>query len=145
MRLERITLTHVSIPLLEPLRIASGEVSEKDGLLLRVEAGGIAGVGEASPMSGTFYSEETPESVWKFLSERLIPAAIAAGADSVSAINRVLDRAGGSPRVHALHWRPRSGTWRPARPGNPCTIFSAGTTSPWSPVWRSASPGGSRR
>jgi O-succinylbenzoate synthase len=101
MRLERITLTHVSIPLLEPLRIASGEVSEKDGLLLRVEAGGIAGVGEASPMSGTFYSEETPESVWKFLSERLIPAAIAAGADSVSAINRVLDRAGGSPCARA--------------------------------------------
>jgi O-succinylbenzoate synthase len=101
MKIERITLTHVRIPLLEPFRISNGEVSEKDGILVRVEAGGIAGTGEASPMAGTFYSDDTPASVWKFLTERLIPAAFAAKAVSVASINRVLDRAGGSPFARA--------------------------------------------
>jgi O-succinylbenzoate synthase len=101
MSLERITLTHVRIPLVEPFRISNGEVSEKDGILVRVDAGGLAGMGEASPMSGSFYSDDTPASVWKFLVDRLIPAALAAKADSVVAINRVLNRTGGSPFARA--------------------------------------------
>ncbi len=101
MRTERITLTHVRIPFNESFRISSGEVTEKDGILVRVDAGGISGTGEASPMSGSFYSDDTPESVWKFLADRLIPAALAAKADSVSSINRVLDRTGGSPFARA--------------------------------------------
>ncbi len=101
MRLERVTLTHVRIPLLVPLRASNGEVSEKDGILVRVEAAGLSGMGEASPMSGSFYSDDTPASVWKFLSDRLIPAAFAAGADSVTSINKVLDRTGGSPFARA--------------------------------------------
>ena len=101
MSLERITLTHVRIPLNAPFRISNGEVTEKDGILVRVDAGGITGVGEASPMSGSFYSDDTPGSVWKFLSERLVPAAIASKADSVASINRLLDRTGGSPFARA--------------------------------------------
>ena len=98
---ERITLTHVRIPLVEPLWISNGEVSEKDGILVRVHADGLAGMGEASPMSGSFYSDDTPASVWKFMTDRLIPAALAAKADSVGAINRVLNRTGGSPFARA--------------------------------------------
>ncbi|HTY59815.1 MAG TPA: o-succinylbenzoate synthase [Bacteroidota bacterium] len=101
MSLERITLTHVRVPLVAPFRISNGEVSEKDGILVRVDAGGVSGVGEASPMAGSFYSDDTPESVWKFLSERLIPAALSAKADSVASINRLLDRTGGSPFARA--------------------------------------------
>jgi O-succinylbenzoate synthase len=101
MSLERITLTHIRVPLLEPFRISNGEVSEKDAILVRVDAGGLAGMGEASPMSGSFYSDDTPASVWKFLADRLIPAAFAADADSVAAINRVLHRCGGSPFARA--------------------------------------------
>jgi O-succinylbenzoate synthase len=52
-------------------------------------------------MSGTFYSDDTPESVWKFLTERLVPAALDAKADSVASINRLLDRTGGSPFARA--------------------------------------------
>ncbi len=101
MKVERITLTHVRIPLVEPYRISNGEVSEKDGILVRVDAGGLAGMGEASPMAGSFYSDDTPASVWKFLTDWLIPAVLAAKVDSVAAINRVLDRAGGSPFARA--------------------------------------------
>ncbi len=57
----------------EPFRIASGEVSERDAILIEVRANGHTGWGEAAPMPGTFYSPETPEGTWEFLSKRLIP------------------------------------------------------------------------
>ena len=41
MKIERITLTHVRIPLVEPFKISNGEVSEKDGILVGVASEGI--------------------------------------------------------------------------------------------------------
>lgn len=71
---KRITLHHVRVPLREPFRISSGVVAEKDAILVEVEtSGGVIGWGEASPMSGPFYSEDTPESTWTALNEKLIP------------------------------------------------------------------------
>ncbi len=55
-------LYDVSIPMREPFRISSGAVSEKRSIVLRLEAEGQIGWGEASAMSGSFYSPETPES-----------------------------------------------------------------------------------
>src|SRR3989442_16010573 len=74
MRLEAIRLHWVQIPFHEPFRISSGEVAVKDAILVELVAhGGMAGWGEASPMAGSFYSPETPDSTWRFLRERLIP------------------------------------------------------------------------
>jgi len=71
--LERMSLTHVRVPLHEPFVISNGVVSEKDAILVEVFAGGLVGLGEASPMAGSFYSHHTPESCWAALTERLIP------------------------------------------------------------------------
>jgi len=60
----RIHLIHVSIPMTEPFRISSGEVKEKESLVIVIERDGITAFGEASPMCGGFYSDETPESTW---------------------------------------------------------------------------------
>jgi len=101
MKVEHIILTHVRIPLVEPFRISNGEVREKDGIIVRVQAEGVVGTGEASPMSGSFYSDDTPESVWLVLTERLIPAVFAARAGSVAEVNSVLAGLGGSPFARA--------------------------------------------
>lgn len=74
MKLDRITLTHVRVPLVEPFKISSGEVSEKDAIIVSVEAEGLTGHGEASPMAGAFYSADTPESTWACLTEQILPA-----------------------------------------------------------------------
>ncbi|HUQ95258.1 MAG TPA: o-succinylbenzoate synthase [Bryobacteraceae bacterium] len=74
MIVRKVTLTHVRVPLVEPFRISSGAVSEKDGIVVRVETEDLVGFGESSPMSGTFYSSDTPESCWQELSEQLAPA-----------------------------------------------------------------------
>ncbi len=76
MTIKNITLTHVRVPLVEPFRISSGAVAEKDGIVVRIESGDLVGYGESSPMAGSFYSADTPESCWRELQEILVPALI---------------------------------------------------------------------
>ncbi len=73
MNIDQIILTHVRIPLTEPFKISNGEITEKDAILVGVHSEGLIGYGESSPMSGSFYSEETPESAWDCLVGELIP------------------------------------------------------------------------
>jgi len=76
LRIDRITLTHVRIPLVEPFRISNGEVTKKDGIVVAVASDGLVGYGESSPMAGSFYSTDTPESCWAQLTTNLAPRAI---------------------------------------------------------------------
>jgi O-succinylbenzoate synthase len=101
MSIDRITLTHVRIPLLEPFRISNGSVSAKDGIIVRVHEGGLVGVGEASPMAGSFYSDDTPESVWALLKDRLVPAVLKARPATAAEAHRTLESLGGSPFARA--------------------------------------------
>jgi o-succinylbenzoate synthase len=79
-RVKRIALHHVRVPLVEPFRISNGTVVQKDAILVKVVTSDeCVGWGEASPMPGTFYSADTPESVWLSLNTCLIPAALNAG------------------------------------------------------------------
>ena len=78
MIVKNIKLTHVRVPLVEPFRISSGAVAEKDGIVVRVETDELVGYGESSPMAGSFYSSDTPESCWRELSESLAPPLIGA-------------------------------------------------------------------
>ncbi|MEZ5356144.1 MAG: o-succinylbenzoate synthase [Bryobacteraceae bacterium] len=73
MKIERVRLTHVRIPLVEPFRISNGEVSEKDGIVVELMSEGLVGAGESSPMAGNFYSSDTPEDCWLQLSRELAP------------------------------------------------------------------------
>jgi o-succinylbenzoate synthase len=69
-----IALHRVRVPLVEPFRISSGAIAEKDAILVEVRTDhDVVGWGEASPMSGSFYSADTPESSWTALSKLLIP------------------------------------------------------------------------
>ena len=72
--IKSVALHHVSVPLLEPFRISNGEVTSKEAILVELTTSdGVTGWGEASPMSGSFYSSDTPESSASALSETLIP------------------------------------------------------------------------
>lgn len=82
MVIERAVITWVRIPLVEPFRISSGAVAEKDAIVVRLESDEGVGYGESSPMSGSFYSSDTPESCWRELRERLIPSLIGEPFDS---------------------------------------------------------------
>jgi O-succinylbenzoate synthase len=80
LRVESIALHRVRVPLLELFRISNGSVAEKDAVLVEVRTSeGVTGWGEASPMSGSFYSADTPDGTWRALRETLIPLALGAG------------------------------------------------------------------
>ncbi len=95
-KIERIEIFHVRIPLVEPFRISSGSVDEKDALILKLYADGLVGYGEASPMAGSFYSEDTPESCWQDLTQTLIRAFVGRELESPQTAWAVLSTLPGS-------------------------------------------------
>ncbi len=71
--IDHAILRRVNVPMREPFRISNGVVSEKESIVVELYSEGMAGSGEASPMSGSFYSSETPYTTWAALAEDLIP------------------------------------------------------------------------
>ena len=68
-------LHRVHVPFVEPFRISNGVVAEKDAILIELTTSdGVVGWGEASPMSGSFYSSDTPDSSWSVLKDQYVPA-----------------------------------------------------------------------
>lgn len=89
--IESIALHHVRVPLIEPFRISNGVIAEKDAILIEVMTGDeVVGWGEASPMSGAFYSKDTPENAWAALSSSLIPAVLGEGAIDVRGFYKLM-------------------------------------------------------
>jgi O-succinylbenzoate synthase len=79
------------VPLVEPFRISSGAVAEKDGIVVELHADGLTGYGESSPMAGSFYSSDTPESSWRELCEVVAPAIAGQEFECPDDWNRALD------------------------------------------------------
>ncbi|MDQ6699122.1 MAG: o-succinylbenzoate synthase [Acidobacteriota bacterium] len=92
MRIAQINLTHVRVPLVEPFRISSGAVAEKDAIVVELKADEWTGYGESSPMSGSFYSTDTPESSWRELCDIVIPAVLGREYESLSDWSGALER-----------------------------------------------------
>lgn len=86
-----VVLRRVRVPFVEPFRISNGVVAEKDAIAIELATEqGIVGWGEASPMSGSFYSAATPDSSWTALRERLVPALLSAGQVNPATLFEVL-------------------------------------------------------
>jgi O-succinylbenzoate synthase len=91
LKIESVVITHVRVPLVEPFRISSGSICEKDGIVIELHGEGFIGIGESSPMAGSFYSFDTPESSWQELNEVVIPAIVGKEFSEPQDLNVVLD------------------------------------------------------
>ncbi len=96
MKIDRVTLNHVRVPLVEPFKISNGAVAEKDAILVGVHSEGVVGYGESSPMSGSFYSDDTPESTWECLTKELLPRLLEQTPSSIESVNALLDTVPGN-------------------------------------------------
>jgi O-succinylbenzoate synthase len=87
---ERVTLTHLQIPLKEVFRISGGEVAVKDAIVVAVETACAVGLGESSAMAAGFgYSDDTPEGCWDDLCTRIAPSLLGhsfADTDEIAAL-----------------------------------------------------------
>ena len=76
MKIDRAVATHIRVPFVEPFRISSGCVAEKDAIILELKSDGLTGYGESSAMAGSFYSADTPEKSWSELCDLVLPAIV---------------------------------------------------------------------
>lgn len=74
MKIERVDLIHIAVPLIHPFRTSFGEISKQDSVIVRVHGDGLIGYGEVSPGFRPIYSYETVETVWHILRDFIAPA-----------------------------------------------------------------------
>jgi O-succinylbenzoate synthase len=87
---ERITLTHLQVPLKEPIRVGAREVLVKDAILVAVESSEGVGLGECSPPAPGVLGDCGPfEQCWTELSERIAPRLLGQGVASADEIGRL--------------------------------------------------------
>jgi len=78
-RLQAIEVVEVALPLVRPFRTSYGEERTKDALLVRVDAGDVAGWGECVASPEPRYSEEWIDGARSIQRDHLAPALLAGG------------------------------------------------------------------
>lgn len=76
MKLERIDLFHISMPLVSPFGTSFGMEYERECLILKLYAEGLVGWGECVASAAPGYSYETTQTAWHILNDHLIPLAL---------------------------------------------------------------------
>ncbi len=101
MKLDAVTLFHVSMRLRAPFQTSFGVEHDRHCLIIRVDSEGVFGWGEC--VAGEFpgYSYETAETAWHVLSDHFIPALAGASETSPEGLRTVLKRFKGHPLARA--------------------------------------------
>jgi O-succinylbenzoate synthase len=90
MKIERIELFHVEMPLIYPWRTAYGEDAAIHSVLCRMSSGSCDGWGESSPLAAPCYSCEWAGGVFAVARDWLAPALIGKNVDSGAALQAEL-------------------------------------------------------
>ena len=91
MRITRVELFDLSLPLIEPFVISGGTMRERRSLVVVLhDETGHRGYGESPPFELPFYSEETTASARHLLEHVLIPRVLGAELDSPEAVDAAL-------------------------------------------------------
>ena len=73
MRLKKITLREIHLPLIEPFQTSFSETSLRRILLVETDVDGVSGWGESTAGEDPFYSYETVETAWHITRDFLWP------------------------------------------------------------------------
>jgi O-succinylbenzoate synthase len=101
MRIDRVELRHVRMPLLSPFETSFGREAERDCLILRVESEGLVGWGECAADRSPGYSYETADTAWAMLVEWFLPAVVGANLEAPSDLTTRLRPFRGHPLARA--------------------------------------------
>lgn len=74
MKIERVELHYISMPLVHPFETSFGRQTERPCILVAVQSGGLTGWGECVVSEVPWYSSETIGTAWHILCDCLIPA-----------------------------------------------------------------------
>ncbi|MGH9678877.1 MAG: o-succinylbenzoate synthase [Candidatus Acidiferrales bacterium] len=73
MKIQRITLREIRMPLVTPFETSFGRLTDRRMLLVEADAGGVSGWGESVAGEGPFYAPETVETAWHILRDFIWP------------------------------------------------------------------------
>jgi O-succinylbenzoate synthase len=73
MRIDRVTLSHLRMPLVSPFETSFGRSIDRECILLEAEAEGLVGFGECVADRDPGYSYETTVTAWHILKDFLLP------------------------------------------------------------------------
>src|SRR5579863_6882310 len=73
MKIRRITLREIQMPLLQPFETSFGVISLRRILLVEADVDGVTGWGECVAGEGPFYAPETVETAWQILRDFVWP------------------------------------------------------------------------
>ncbi len=74
MKLEKITLHHLRMPLVSHFETSFGRIFDRDGILVTIYAEGLVGYGECAADRDPGYAYETSGTAWHILTNFIIPA-----------------------------------------------------------------------
>jgi O-succinylbenzoate synthase len=86
MKIERITLRQIRMPLVHFFETSFGRTSERHIILVEAQAGGISGWGEVTAGENPFYNEEWTESAWRILRDYAAPRVLGRELDGPEAV-----------------------------------------------------------
>ncbi len=89
MKIERITLHHISLPLVHPFQTSFGVERQRECILVAVQSQGLTGWGECVATDRPGFSYETVDTAWHVLSDFIVPAVLG---QSIESPNQAIER-----------------------------------------------------
>jgi len=91
MKIERITLNHLSMPLVSPFETSFGRSTDRECLLITLQAEGITGYGECVADRDPGYSYETTGTAWHIIKDFISPALLGIDIENALEFQRRID------------------------------------------------------
>jgi o-succinylbenzoate synthase len=102
MRIDRLDLFHVAMPLISPWRTAYGEDAAIHAVLCRITSGSLIGWGESSPLAAPCYSPEWGGGIFAVCRDWLAPALLGQDIRSGDELQQKLGHFKGNPFAKAV-------------------------------------------
>ncbi|HSF79945.1 MAG TPA: o-succinylbenzoate synthase [Anaerolineales bacterium] len=101
MRIERVDLYHLSMPLVSAFETSFGRIQSRDCILLEARSGDLMGYGECAADRDPGYSYETTGTAWHILADFIIPAVLGQDITSPADVHRLAAHVRGHPLAKA--------------------------------------------
>lgn len=101
MRIDRITLHHLRMPLVAPFETSFGRVTSRECVLIAVDSEGLTGYGECVADRDPGYAYETAGTAWHILTDFLCPALLAKEVDGPEGFRALIAGVRGHPMAKA--------------------------------------------
>lgn len=102
MKIDRIELFHVAMPLIYPWRTAYGEDADIHAVVCRMSSGSVDGWGESAPFAAPCYSPDWAGGIFSVTRDWLAPAVIGQDIDSGDDLQQKLSLFKGNPFAKAI-------------------------------------------